>query len=83
MKNYFDTKIFFLLLHPAKIVPMKRLLSLLVFFVCSYLQAANGPPPPTTPPPPGTPIDSGIVFLVLISVFFAYYKYNLGKKELK
>ena len=52
---------------------------------------ANDPPPPQAVPPggppgpPGTPIDSGIVLMIVAAVFYGIYKiyqYNSIKKAL-
>ncbi len=53
------------------------LLSILLSIFCYGAPPAGGPPPPTPPPPPGLPIDSSIVFLVLLALVYAGYKLKL------
>jgi len=44
--------------------------------------AAPGPPPPSTPPPPGSPLDGGILLLVLASITYGLYKLSdINKKK--
>ncbi len=40
------------------------------------------PPPPPLPSPPGLPIDSGMVFLVLVALVYGVYKVIKHKKSL-
>ncbi len=75
LPKYFAKKIFYLLLHPMKIVPTRFLilLALLLPVVGSY-GAPGDPPPPTPPPPPGLPIDTGLVFLMMAAIGLGLYK---------
>ena len=58
-----------------KIVPISlTLLFALLFPFAELLAAPNDPPPPTPPPPPGLPVDSGIIFLLAISLVYGLYK---------
>ncbi|HLA55424.1 MAG TPA: hypothetical protein VK623_04960, partial [Flavobacterium sp.] len=75
LANNFDKKIFYLLLHPMKIVPTRILILLALIFPLADCIAApvNNPPPPLAPgppppPPPGLPVDSGIVLLLVVSI---------------
>jgi len=79
----FAKKIFYLLLHPMKIVPSRFiiLLALLLPSVGS-IAAPNEPPPPTPPPPPGLPIDNGLIVLLMAGLIFGCYKlYNNSLKK--
>ena len=80
--NNFDEKNFFLLLRRMKLTPMKLVLTFVAILGSSFAFAAPQPPPPT-PPPPGLSVDSGIIFLVVASIFFVYYKIVLKKKVTK
>jgi hypothetical protein len=77
LPNNFAEKIFYLLLHPMKIVP-NSLLTLLAFLfsLVNCNAAAIDPPPPSPPPPPGLPIDSGIVVLLCAAILLGIYKLN-------
>jgi hypothetical protein len=57
-----------------KIVPIRILFVLMVFFVTDAALASgpSSPPPPT--PPPGLPIDGGVMLLAIVAVFFGLYK---------
>lgn len=57
-----------------KIVPIRILCVLMVFFVTDVVFASgpSSPPPPT--PPPGLPIDGGVLLLSIVAVFFGLYK---------
>jgi hypothetical protein len=59
-----------------KIVPNRFFTSLVVFLLpLTTVFAAPGPPPPSTPPPPpGSPLDGGILILVLISLTYGLFK---------
>jgi hypothetical protein len=50
------------------------LLSILLSIFCYAAPPAGGPPPPTPPPPPGLPIDTSIIFLVILALIYAGYK---------
>ena len=80
----FVKKIFYLLLHPMKIVPTRFLILLAILLpLADCFAAPNDPPPPTPPPPPGQPIDGGIIFLLTIAIFYGLYivyKNNLKHK---
>ena len=84
LSKYFVKKIFYLLLHPMKIVPIRLILLLaLLFPLAECFAAPSDPPPPTPPPPPGLPVDGGIAVLLIVSIIFGLYKvyqFNLNKK---
>ncbi|NUY81416.1 hypothetical protein HUK80_10950 [Flavobacterium sp. MAH-1] len=86
----FAKKIFYLLLRPMKFVPKttlaiqsKALLSLALTMVSGIsLAAPNEPPPPSPGPvPPGTPIDNGVILLVICAVVFGFYKIHQIKNK--
>lgn len=66
-------------------IPMKfNLLVLLLLTMSSVVSAAPGdPPPPTPPPPPGAPIDNGIIYLVIIGLFYGVYILKRYKSQYK
>ena len=68
-----------------KIVQSKLILVLLVFFTQSMavFGVPTPPQPSGGPPPPGLPIDSGIVYLGLVSIFFVIFKLYYIKKASK
>ena len=60
-----------------KIVPNSISIILAVILLpFTSVFAAPGPPPPqiVPPPPPGTPLDGGLWFLLILSLFFGIYK---------
>ncbi len=58
----------------------KTILTLLLI-LNSFLLSANNPPPPAVPPP-GSPINSGVFILLIISVAYGVYKiYQFNKKN--
>lgn len=76
--------IFFLLLHPMNIVPMRIKLIIVVFFASCLGVIAQTPPPPTTPPPPGLPLDDGIVLLLVLALVLGVFKiYQYRKRVVK
>jgi hypothetical protein len=56
------------------------ILFVLISFVC-VAQAMPVPPPPGPPPPPGFPIDGGIIFGVVIALFYGVKKTLLNKSN--
>jgi len=77
----FDKKIFYLLLHPMKIVPNRIILLLALVFPIGNCFAIPNPPQPTVPPP--MPADNGLIWLLVISVLYGLYKiyhYKTNKK---
>ncbi len=64
-------------MDPKFIITLLTLLA-----VCVDCFADPGPPPPQTPPgPPGFPIDSGIVYLVVVALLYGGFKlYNHSQK---
>lgn len=70
-----------------RFVPNKFTLTFAALFLLPYIVIGGPttppPPPQGTPPgPPGTPIDSGIFVLLLISLAFGIYKiYTLNKQK--
>ena len=74
LPKYFVKKIFYLLLHPMKIVPTRFLILLAILLpLAEGFAAPNDPPPPTPPPPPGNPIDGGILFLLSAAIMYGIY----------
>lgn len=68
-----------------KIVQSKLILVLLVFLTQAMAVFGAPPPPPPSaaPPPPGLPIDSGLIYLGLVSILFVAFKLYYVKRELK
>ncbi len=52
---------------------MRKIVVILLLLLFPLISMAQGPPPPP-PPPPGLPIDSGIVYLLLLGVAFGIRK---------
>jgi len=52
---------------------MRKIVTLVLLLLFPLITMAQGPPPPP-PPPPGLPIDSGIVYLLLLGVAFGIRK---------
>jgi hypothetical protein len=59
-----------------RVVPNKIIMLFVALFMLPiYTFSAPPPPPPgTVPPPPGSPIDGGLMILLLISLAFGIYK---------
>ncbi|OIQ23442.1 hypothetical protein [Lacinutrix sp. MedPE-SW] len=57
------------------------ILFILISFVCAA-QTPFDPPPPSQPPtPPGTPIDGGLLFLLVLGILYgAFIAYKKSKK---
>ena len=59
---------------------------LFMFFNLIFLfQTASVPPPPddqNPTPPPGLPVDSGLVILVVVALFYGVYKIIKHKQSL-
>jgi hypothetical protein len=51
---------------------MRKIVAIVLLLLFPLITMAQGPPPP--PPPPGLPIDSGIVYLLLLGVAFGIRK---------
>ena len=51
---------------------MRKIVAIILLLLFPLITMAQGPPPP--PPPPGLPIDSGIVYLLLLGVAFGIRK---------
>ncbi len=83
LPKYFAKKIFYLLLHPMKIVPTRFFILLAILLpVVGAFAAPNEPPPPTPPPPPGLPIDNGLIVLLMAAISFGIYKvYKLNIRK--
>ena len=47
---------------------MRKIVAIVLLLLFPLITMAQGPPPP--PPPPGFPIDSGIVYLLLLGVAY-------------
>ena len=52
---------------------MRKIVALVLLLLFPLITMAQGPPAPP-PPPPGLPIDSGIVYLLLLGVAFGIRK---------
>ena len=52
---------------------MRKIVVIILLLLFPLITMAQGPPPPP-PPPPGLPIDSGIVYLLLLGVAFGIRK---------
>ncbi|WP_250433551.1 hypothetical protein [Hanstruepera flava] len=52
------------------------ILFLLISFVCV---AQTGPPPPQPPPPPGLPIDGGVIFTLILGLFYGAFRFLKAK----
>jgi hypothetical protein len=52
---------------------MRKIVTLVLLLLFPLITMAQGPPPPP-PPPPGLPIDSGIVYLLLLGVAYGIRK---------
>lgn len=61
-----------------KIVPNRLFIILGVFFLQQTNVFANGgpPPPSTPPPPPGLPLDGGLIVLIVLGIFYGFYKWK-------
>lgn len=54
---------------------MRKIVALVLLLLFPLITMAQGPPAPAPPPPPpGLPIDSGIVYLLLLGVAFGIRK---------
>ena len=53
---------------------MRKIVAIILLLLFPLITTAQGPPPPPPPPPPGLPIDSGIVYLLLLGVAFGIRK---------
>ena len=54
---------------------MRKIVAIILLLLFPLITMAQGPPPPPPPPPPpGLPIDSGIVYLLLLGVAFGIRK---------
>jgi hypothetical protein len=65
-------------------VPNRIFISLVMFLVSLAANAAasNPPPPSSPPPPPGSPLDGGILILLVISITYGLYKIaSLNRKK--
>jgi hypothetical protein len=51
---------------------MRKIVAIVLLLLFPLITMAQGPPPP--PPPPGLPIDSGIVYLLLLGVAYGISK---------
>lgn len=66
-------------------VQNKLKLASILFFVVSFVCAAQGidnPPPPMPPPPPGLPIDESVIILFVLGLIFgAYFKFKSSSQK--
>jgi hypothetical protein len=53
---------------------MRKIVAIVLLLLFPLTTMAQGPPPPPPPPPPGLPIDSGIVYLLLLGVAYGISK---------
>ncbi len=53
---------------------MRKIVAIILLLLFPLITMAQGPPPPPPPPPPGLPIDSGIVYLLLLGVAYGIRK---------
>ncbi len=54
---------------------MRKIVAVILLLLFPLITMAQGPPPPVPPPPPpGLPVDSGIVYLLLLGVAFGIRK---------
>ena len=60
-------------------------LASILFFLVSFVCAAQGtdnPPPPMPPPPPGLPVDGYLVSLLVLGLIFgAYFQIKHSKAK--
>ena len=74
-----------------RIIPIRILTFLTLFFTGLYSYSAPGNPPPPQqiegappPPPPGFSIDTGLLFLFFVAVIYGFYRvYEFNKSENK
>ena len=52
---------------------MRKIVAIILLLLFPLITMAQGPPPPP-PTPPGLPIDSGIVYLLLLGVAYGIRK---------
>ncbi|MDA8762165.1 hypothetical protein N9M81_02530, partial [Flavobacteriaceae bacterium] len=62
-----------LILNP-NLDKMRKIVAIVLLLLFPLITMAQGPPPPPPPPPPGLPIDSGIVYLLLLGVAYGISK---------
>lgn len=80
LKRHFDaifillSRFFFYIYRRMKMQNMKILTSLLFLLISFVGVAQTMPPPPQPPPPPGLPIDSGILAMMVLGLFYGVYK---------
>jgi hypothetical protein len=57
-------------------VQYKRIFASILFVLISFvcLAQTGNPPPPQPPPPPGLAIDMGVIFGVVLGLFFGIKK---------
>lgn len=81
LKNFVG-KIFYLLLRPMKIVPL-RLLTLLALVFPIAEALAEAPPPPSLPPPPppGLPVDGWVGIALVIALSYGLYTIYINSKK--
>ena len=53
---------------------MKKIVAIILILLSPLITMAQGLPPPPPPPPTGLPIDSGIVYLLLLGVAYGIRK---------
>jgi len=54
---------------------MRKIVAIVLLLLFPLITMAQGPPSPAPPPPPpGLPIDSGIVYLLLLGVAYGISK---------
>ncbi|APY10931.1 hypothetical protein BWZ22_06615 [Seonamhaeicola sp. S2-3] len=60
----------------------KRIFASILFVLISFVCVAQGqlPPPGLPPPPPGLPIDGGVIFGVVVAIFYGVRKILVFRK---
>ena len=63
-----------------KFTPNKISTLLVCVFSTAITFAAPNPPQPIPPSPPGTPVDGGLILLLIAATFLGFYKIYKIKK---
>ena len=53
---------------------MRKIVTIILLLIFPLITMAQEPQPPSPPQPPGLPIDSGIVYLLLLGVAYGIRK---------
>ncbi len=62
-------------------VQKKRILASILFVLISFVCVAQDPPPPGPPPGPGLPIDGGVLFGLVLALFYGARKLLIRNKD--